>query len=380
MTTEDHRAYSDDNTYRGIPLVTGKARELLNPRQEVVYREFRRDLAEWMLNLGKNPEKAEGYSDATVEMRMNRLDLFFRWVWEQEGQYTQDVTTEHADDWMRHLAATEFKESTKAHYQTAVKTIFKWQRHARGKDVEWDPVIEYSDPSSTYQPREYLTREDRRKLREAAMEYGSVPHYNSLSPAERDRWKTHLAQRFEKPKAKIAKKEFNKANSFKYPSMIHVALDAGLRPCEVGRANVEWFDADNGVLRIPRDESSKNRDNWIVALKSETAQVLERWVAEREHREKYDGRNALWLTKYGNRYDRNSFRTVFRNVATEAGLDLENRDLTPYSIRHSTATYVADEAGLAVAAQQCRHKSKRTTQKYEHSSVARQQDAVNKVE
>ncbi len=71
---------------------------------------------------------------------------------------------------------------------------------------------------------------------------------------------------------------------------------------------------------------------------------------------------------------------MFRTIATEAGLDLENRDLTPYSIRHSTATYVAEQEGLAVAAAQCRHKSKRTTEKYEHSSVTRQSNAVNNID
>jgi site-specific recombinase XerD len=102
---------------------------------------------------------------------------------------------------------------------------------------------------------------------------------------------------------------------------------------------------------------------------------------ERAAKEKYDGRNALWLTQQKNQYNRNSFRrSVFHTIAREAGLDLENRDLTPYSIRHSTATYIAKEADLATAAKQCRHKSKQTTQKYAHSSVDRQTDAVNKID
>lgn len=212
------------------------------------------------------------------------------------------------------------------------------------------------------------------------MSYGSVPHYNSVSPAERERWKTYLAQRLEKPKEAVTQRDWMRANSFKYPSLMHTALDAGLRPCEIERANVQWVDTDNEVLRIPREESSKNRENWIIALKSETAQLLKQWKEERSTRSRYDGRDALWLTKYGNRYDKDSFREVFRTIAAEAGLDLENRDISPYSIRHSTATFIAEEEGLAVAAQQCRHKSKRTTQKYEHSSVSRQSDAVNKID
>jgi len=373
-------SHDDDNKVDGIVLVTEDANEYLNPKQEVTYREHRRELAEWMLGLGKNPEKAEGYSYSTVKNRMNRLDLFYRFIWDREGRYIQDLTTDHADDWMRHLARQDMKESTKNHYQKACKTLFKWKRSARNKDVKWEPDIEYSDPSTTYTPRDYLTKEDRRKMRQAAMEYGSVPHYNSLSPEERESWKTYLSQRLQKPKEDVVKQDFLDANSFKYTSMIHVALDAGLRPIEIKRSNIQWVDTDNAVLRIPREESSKNRENWIVALKEETASVLKRWLDEREAHEKYQGRDALWLTKYGNRYDKDSFRDVFRKIAQQAGLDLQNRDLTPYSIRHSTATYVAEEEGLAVAAQQCRHKSKRTTEKYEHSSTKRQQDAVNKID
>lgn len=372
--------YSDENKVDGIVLVTEDSQEYLNPRQEVTYREHRRELAEWMLSLGKNPDKADGYSYSTAKNRMNRLDLFYRFVWEREGRYVQDLTTGHADDWMRYLARQEMKESTKCHYQKAAKTLFKWKRHARNKNVGWEPEIEYSDPSTNYQPRDYLTKDDRRKMREAAMEYGSVPHYNSVTPSERERWKKYLAQRLQKPKEEVTMKDWNKANSFKYTSMIHVALDAGLRPIEVKRSNVSWVDTQNGVLRIPREESSKNRENWIVALKEETNSILKRWLDERNTRKKYDGRDALWLTMYGNRYNKDSFRDVFRKIAKEANLDLENRDLTPYSIRHSTATYVAEEEGLAVAAAQCRHKSKRTTEKYEHSSTTRQQNAVNNID
>ncbi len=369
------------NKVDGIVLVSERAAKFLNPKQEIAYREHRRDLAEWMLNLGRNPSKADRYSYSTAKTRMNRLDLFYRFVWQNEGRYVQHMTTDHANAWMRELAKKDFKESTKNHYQKSVKTLFKWQRDARNRDVDWEPEIEYSDPSTNYQPRDYLTDQDRRRLRQAAMDYGTIPPYNSVTPEERDRWNVYLAQRFQKPKEQISKQDWNRANSFKFTSMIHTALDAGLRPIEIQRANVRWVDIDNGVLRIPREESSKNRENWIVALKEETVSMLERWLEERSQHEKYDDRDALWLTEYVNRYTKDSFRRdVFRPICEEAGLDLENRDLRPYSIRHSTATYVASEEGLAVAAEQCRHKSKRTTEKYEHNSIERQRDAVNNID
>ena len=374
-------SHIEENKYQGLVLLSDEARQYLNPREEIAYKEFRLELAKWLLNLGKNPAKAEGYSHSHAKSTMYRLDLFYRYIWDQEQRFIQTLTPEHADSWMRHLAKRDLKESTKCSYQKAVRILFKWQREARNRDVEWEPEIEYSDPSTTYQPREYLTEEDRRKMREAAMSYGSIPHYNSLSPEERSRWKKHLAQRLQKPESEVTKQDFLDANSFKYTSMIYTALDAGFRPIEIKRANVDWLDLDNGVLRIPEEESSKSRENWIVALKPETVSILKKWKQERATKPKYDGRNALWLTQQGNRYNRNSFRrSVFHKIAAEAGLDLENRDLTPYSIRHSTATMIAKEADLATAAKQCRHKSKQTTQKYAHSSVDRQNNAVNRID
>lgn len=154
--------------------------------------------------------------------------------------------------------------------------------------------------------------------------------------------------------------------------MIYVALDIGARPIEIQRLNVSWLDLNNSVIRVPQEDAAKSRENWICPIKDETTRILDRWLDERDARQKYDGRNALWLIKYGNRYDKDSFRTVFRNVAKEARFDLENRDLSPYSIRYSTGNYAEAEGGLATAAKQLRHKSKQTTRKYSHSGVDQQ--------
>jgi site-specific recombinase XerD len=123
--------HDDENKVQGIVLVTDTAEDYLNPRQEITYREHRRELAEWLLSLGKNPKKAEGYSYTTAENRMNRLDLFYRYVWDREGRFIQELTTEHADQWMQWLARQDYKESTKCHYQKSAYTLFKWKREAR---------------------------------------------------------------------------------------------------------------------------------------------------------------------------------------------------------------------------------------------------------
>lgn len=118
------------------------------------------------------------------------------------------------------------------------------------------------------------------------------------------------------------------------------ALDAGLRPIEVARATVEWVDRDNGVLRIPKAESSKNRDNWIVGLTDRTLDALARWLRERECYGKYDDVDTLWLTREANPYQSHSLNHFLQRVCDVAGIDMENRELSWYAIRHSVGTKI----------------------------------------
>lgn len=72
--------------------------------------------------------------------------------------------------------------------------------------------MSFYERGSTTQPRDFLTREERTAIREAALEYGTIPSYKSLTPEARDRWKAHLAQRFEKPKAEVTPADWERAN------------------------------------------------------------------------------------------------------------------------------------------------------------------------
>lgn len=190
------------NTVDGITLVTEPAAASLNERQLVDYRAQRRDCLEWLLALGKAPEKGKGYARGTVKPRSHRMDMFYRWLWDRKDGYTADIRPDHADAWMRALATEETSRAHKANCQKAVQMLLKWRHHAHGIDA-WDPDIRFSDNSGTTTPRDYLTRDERSRVREAALEYGTIPAYNDLSPEQRDRWKAHLAQRFEKPKKEV---------------------------------------------------------------------------------------------------------------------------------------------------------------------------------
>ena len=45
--------HSDENKVDGIVLVTEDSQAYLNPKQEIADREHRRELANWLLNIGK---------------------------------------------------------------------------------------------------------------------------------------------------------------------------------------------------------------------------------------------------------------------------------------------------------------------------------------
>jgi site-specific recombinase XerD len=374
ITRED-----DENHVEGIVLVSREARKRLNPRQVESYREHRRSLAEWLLNIGKEPSKAEGYARSTSQTRMWRLDKFYRWVWDQEDGYTESITTTHADNWMQHLAHQELSADYKHDCQTAVKTLFKWQNWRNGEEIDCNPHINYTGDTGTHNPRDFITREERQKLREASLEYGSIPHYDGLTPGERDQWKTHLAQRFGKKKSEVTRSDWKRANSFKIPSLVWTSLDAGLRPIEVGRAQVSWVDVENEVLRIPKEESSKNKGNWTVSLTERTTTFLEKWLEEREQYSRYQDSDRIWLTRESNPYTTQSLNHIMKRLCELAEIDRANRKVTWYSIRHSTGTYMTREEGLGAAQQQLRHRSEQTTMKYDQAPVEDRQNALDKI-
>ena len=363
--------------FSGVPLVTEDAANHLNKKQLLDYREHREAFLSWLLVFGKDPESAAGYSRATVRRTAYRTDQFNRWVWGHEGTYTTSFSHKHADGYMKELAYSDKSNTHKSNTQKSLKRFFKWQAHERG-GKEWETDLSFST-SGTANPRDYLTVAERKQIREAALEYGAIPAYGNLSPENRDRWKAHLAQRFGKPKAEVTPDDWEQANGWKYTSLTWVSLDAGLRPVEVERAKTTWVDIENQVLRIPREESSKNSENWIVGLTERTAKALSRWLDERKMYDQYEGRDELWLTREGNPYQTSSLRDLLKRLCDLAGIPTENRKMSWYAIRHSVGTYMTREEDLAAAQAQLRHKSEQTTMKYDQAPVEDRRDALDRM-
>lgn len=306
------------------------------------------------------------------------MDRFYRFVWiDLDLGYTTRLTHEHADEFMDHLAQRDVSGTHRRNSVKALKMLYKWLHHVRGVP-EWKPKFSFSRDDST-NPRDYLTRKERNDIQNAALEYGSVPSYNNLAPDERDRWKRYLSQRFEKPMSEVTVDDWDRANGWKIPSLVMVSLDAGLRPIEVERSRMSWFDNKNGVLRIPKEESSKNQDHWIVGLRNRSADALQRWCDQRSTMSMYDGTDAIWLTRHRNPYDKYALRRLMHRLCDIAGIDTEHRQMSWYTIRHSVGTYMTREEDLAATQAQLRHKSPETTMKYDQAPVEDRKSALERI-
>ena len=362
---------SKPNKVEGIVIIPGPSRGYLNERQLIAYKNHRTDLIKWLSRMGKNPDKLEGYAYDTAKNYASIIDKFHREVWDEKG-YTIDLSHDNADNYLRSMVLSdrEYSESHLHNVKLALAAYFRFQ----GED--WESDISISSPSGTTQPKDYVTIEERTALREASLEYGTVPAYAALSPEDRREWKLYLSQRFTKPIKDVSPDDFKKANGFKYPSIVHTSLDAALRPIEVGRAKTYWVDLENAALRIPLKDSSKNEDNWTVSLRQETAEHLGRWLEEREMYEKYDDTETLWLTRHGNPYGSSSLKVLLDNLRDIADIE---RELSWYAIRHSTGTYMSREEGLAAAQSQLRHKRVETTMKYDNVSIEDRRDALDRM-
>ena len=354
---------------------TVEALEEQHARAVTDYESWKRNLLEWLAIEGKNPDRLRGYSTYTLRNSNYKIDQIMRWLWNQRG-YTTDLTPDDADTLMRELGRyTEYTDANLNNFVKVIKRIFAYYNHEKGRNIDWECHMALNEPNVTN--RDYFKKDEFRPLYEAALEHGTVKHYNTCTPTERKQIAAHLAQRFEVRKDEVGPDHFERANSFKIPSIVSVSLDCGLRPVEVGRAKVSWVNFEDHTLDIPREESSKNEDNWKCVLSDRSVRALEKWLPERESYEKYGSRDELWLSKKGNPYNSSSLNYLLEKLINEAGIEPAGRSLSWYSIRHGCATVWADEEDIQHAREQLRHKKVETTLGYAHSATESRHNKVN---
>ncbi len=361
-----------------MKLVPVRARKKLTEKQRFDYEQRREKFIRWLSTFGKNPDAVEGYADSTVKRTAYRACAFEQWVWEERGEYVPRPTRDDLDDYVEHIAYRDVSQAHKGRIVSTLKRYWRWREYEYD-DQEWEPEHAFPTSNRPTQPRDYLTQEERQEIRQVALEYGTLPWYQQWGRERRESMRPYVADRLDKEPDELTRDDWNGLESWKFTSLVWTSLDGGLRPVEVQRATPEWVDVENAVLRIPADESAKNRDNWTVSIREDTAAALGEWLKERAHRLRYEGRDALWLTQKENTYSSRTLGRLIRRLCDKAGIDHENRRMTWYSIRHSVGTYMAREEGLAAAQAQLRHKSIKTTMRYDNAPPDDRRDALDRM-
>ncbi len=80
--------------------------------------------------------------------------------------YTLHATIDHADTYTKELVYEDHSETYKAGIQKAIKTLFKYLNHEKGRKIDWEPEIKFTNGGSqTHQVRDFLTEDERRQIK-----------------------------------------------------------------------------------------------------------------------------------------------------------------------------------------------------------------------
>jgi integrase len=348
---------------------TESALENYSPMIQQDYERFKIDLLRWLLNEGKDTYRREGFAESTVKTTHYKVEEAYRWLWETEGEFTKEITPHRATELLDQLMRNSPHPDSYVHtFEKCIRRLFKYFREQKNREVkEWEHDIPI-EPSRGSDDKEHTKDrfypEEMNRLYEVALDEYSIKSYWAAEPDERAELKRFIAQQQGVKLGEVGEDHFKKASSWKYPSIIAVSADLGLRPIEVGKMKVDWLNLPQNTINVPASESTKNKESWACEISSKSRNALENWMQERQSYEQYDDSPYLWLTKYGNQYKSRSLNKVLDTLMERADLDEGNRTLSYYSFRHGAASIWTEKEGIAKAAEQVRHSNLSTTKKY----------------
>lgn len=340
----------------------------LHPGQTVIFAEHLEDVIDALRTWAKSPERRQGYAEGSLSPMVRRLLQSYEYVWKTDG-VTLQLSTADANTVVDALVRDDltmrngdpFKQGSKRKFGDTLDAYFRIQ------GTEWDRPTKFRDekPELDSDP---FSKTERRELKQASFDYKSPPSYSNVSPQERDRWSAKLAQDLGKPKEKVGPDDWtNLQRSWKIPSIVHFAFDAGARAALINRLERNLLHLSSEQVEIPEDTAVKNNTDWEIDLTSETTEILKKWLEERARKPKYDDTDHLWLNRRGNPYRSATLNNLLRNLIGCAGIESGGRKLTWHSIRHSTGMYVYDQCqDLAMVAEILRLETLESARIYSH--------------
>jgi integrase len=356
-----------------LPSVSDDITDNLAPLEEEMYSEWRLELARWSFTEGKNPEFGDGYPRSSMRQHFYRIDCFAAWVWSHNDfdDFTTSFTKEQADRyWTDELKKNDNALSTNRKAANSLALIFKHRANRSDDATEWSipnsaSVYNKINKESGTAFTDWFTIDELSRIKHASLSVYAVPDREDMEPGEQDEWAAHLAQRLRKAKGKLSDEDWNNSNSHKIPSLVYVSCDVGFRPIEIERSRWGWFNLDERVMDIPKNESSKNRDYWRCYISDESARLMKMWKRESYGPDGPAATDPVWLTREGNPYSAESLRRpVMQNLMDEAGINRNERENGWYMIRRGVGTDLGTKRGLNAVMNQLRITNVETAERY----------------
>lgn len=110
----------------------------LNEQQHADYADRRHRFNQWMRAEGKDPEKAEGYSDYTAYETAYRTARFDRWVWAREDRYSFPPEPKQATEYIEEDVV--YRDVSSAARSKIEEALARYYRHleANYPGCEWE--------------------------------------------------------------------------------------------------------------------------------------------------------------------------------------------------------------------------------------------------
>jgi len=150
-------------------------------------------------------------------------------------------------------------------------------------------------------------------------------------------------------------------------AILEVLYASGLRASEVCSLNL--YDVDDLYVRVI-GKGSKER---LVPIGKQAVQAVDHYISHFRGETKKDRGEPLFVTKLGQRIDRQTVWTMIKKYGKTAGII---KNISPHTLRHSFATHLLDNgADLRVIQEMLGHASISSTDRYTHISRSHLQES-----
>ncbi len=145
--------------------------------------------------------------------------------------------------------------------------------------------------------------------------------------------------------------------------ILFLLYGTGMRVSELSNLDLGCIDIDNRMLRIIGGKGNKDR---LIPLPDVLIPILEEYMVKRRTDV---SSSALILNRSGKRLTSRSIQRLVKKYREQA--DLNDKKLTPHTLRHAFATHLlANAVDIRVIQELLGHASLSTTQLYTHVSLA----------